>query len=495
MNKDIATYLGSRLILLLILFVILNQIYVVFFLESDLQKHCKAIGKIRAVDSDTDILYLGESSNTAFRQDDVDTRPISAMIHDFYPELKVKNVTYEASHAGIYLSLLENISLENENPVVIVTMNMRSFNARWIHSKLENALRKSTLLLENRPAIVNRLLMGLSAYQSGTEAEILEEIQEHWKNDVIRSELELNYESIYEWNRAIAINGVLDSLGKWDEAKTQLSAHYVKTYAFSIDTLTNPRIKDFDAIISLSKKRGWKLVFNLMAENTEKAAALHGNQLLSLMESNRDLLHSYFSRKGVLVVDNLELVSDEQFIDQDWTTEHYAQKGRMKIAQHVSSSMSPFLAAYYREEGRLAELALAGEKSHSWNAQDHFEKGHEYNNMTEVSTGAGVEFGCTFQRKDVDLVALGATTVQVKIMASSKTLNDQASMVLELVGTARGYIFDSKPMKISGSDSWANYEIEFNLPPDIATAEALKVYVDNPSDIQVKVKDISLIFN
>jgi hypothetical protein len=39
------------------------------------------------------------------------------------------------------------------------------------------------------------------------------------------------------------------------------------------------------------------------------------------------------------VVDNLEAVDDEQFIDQNWTTEHYAEKGRRIIAANVAKAL------------------------------------------------------------------------------------------------------------------------------------------------------------
>jgi len=134
----------------------------------------------------------------------------------------------------------------------------------------------------------------------------------------------------------MATNGVRDEEGNKDLAKTNLACHYVKGYAFQIDTLNNPRIRDFNKIIRLAEKRGWNLVFNLMAENTEQAEELVGDDLIFLLEGNRKILIDYFEARGVRVVDNLYAVPDEEFTDRNWTTEHYGEKGRKIVARNVA---------------------------------------------------------------------------------------------------------------------------------------------------------------
>ena len=85
----------------------------------------------------------------------------------------------------------------------------------------------------------------------------------------------------YQWNE-----GVKDKNNNKDEAATILACHYIKAYAFQIDTLTNPRIKDFNDIVKIAKKRNWNIVFNLMAENTEKTEKLVGKDLVFLLNQN-----------------------------------------------------------------------------------------------------------------------------------------------------------------------------------------------------------------
>jgi hypothetical protein len=133
--------------------------------------------------------------------------------------------------------------------------------------------------------------------------------------------------------------GIKNDSGEVDREQTILACHYIKAYGFQIDTLKNPRIADFDAIAELARERGWRLVFNLMAENMEKAEELVGEDLIFLMNQNRKLLKDHYGYRGVLVVDNLDVVEDEQYIDRDWTTEHYAEKGRKAIARRVAEAL------------------------------------------------------------------------------------------------------------------------------------------------------------
>jgi hypothetical protein len=69
------------------------------------------------------------------------------------------------------------------------------------------------------------------------------------------------------------------------------------------------------------------------------------------MNENRQLLKDYYGSRGVLVVDNLDVVEDAQYIDQNWTTEHYAEKGRKKIARRVATALKPWYGEHYVDPG------------------------------------------------------------------------------------------------------------------------------------------------
>ena len=50
-----------------------------------------------------------------------------------------------------------------------------------------------------------------------------------------------------------AKKGIKNSDGTINRQLTELACHYIKTYAFQIDTQRNPRIKDFDKIVCVAK--------------------------------------------------------------------------------------------------------------------------------------------------------------------------------------------------------------------------------------------------
>jgi len=339
------------LLSLLLLFFVMNLVYKSLFYEKDLQKYSSIINLVRDVPLDADIIYLGESSNNTVRADDLDKRKISDFMGDYFPGLGIYDLTKPAAHAGIFKVLLEQMPEESEVETVIVTLTLRSFNAQWIHSPLETSLQKGLVLLRPYPPLVNRFLLSFKAYEikSGEEREA--DFKKQWQRDKLSFPYAFPHEHVREWDRWMAYQGIPDSSGEIDRALTELACHYIKAYGFQIDTLHNPRIADFDGIVELARARGWKLVFNLMAENTEKAGKLVGKDLIYLMNENRELLLKYYGAKGVMVVDNLSRVEDEQYIDQNWTTEHYAEKGRKTVAKNLAGAIRSLYPEEFRDAG------------------------------------------------------------------------------------------------------------------------------------------------
>ena len=158
-NMAIFKKIGIRILGLAALLVLMNFVYEHRFFEADIQKHSEIIELVRDVQDDARIIYLGESSNITFRSDDTDKRSISEFISDHYPEVNFGHLTKPASHAGIYKVLLNNIPEDSPVETVIITLNLRSFNAQWIYSDLETPFQKSIVLLRNNPPLLNRFML------------------------------------------------------------------------------------------------------------------------------------------------------------------------------------------------------------------------------------------------------------------------------------------------------------------------------------------------
>jgi hypothetical protein len=325
--------------LLLLILTGLNFIYTYTLFKKDLEEKSKEFLQIRTTQENTDIFYFGESSNVTFAQEDSIQNSISEITNFFYPPLKINTITKYATHAGIYKHWLKEIDLKNNKPqAIIVTLNMRSFDAAWIHSKLETQLQEALVLTGPYPNLVNRFLLSLQAFDNKTEQQRENQMLEEWRTVPLIFPTEFKHKTVSEWDQAMANGTYLKADGSWDSDKINLACHYIKGYAFNLNE-NNPRVKDFDEIAQWCEQNKINLYLNLMAENVEYADSLVGKELVFLMKQNRDYLVKRYSTSNCVVVDNLELVKGSEFIDQNWTTEHYDHKGRMRIAKNLADSL------------------------------------------------------------------------------------------------------------------------------------------------------------
>ena len=337
-----ASYYIIRVVLLAAILFISQMLYKELWWESDLKEHADILENLQLVQDSVDAIYFAESSNFTTSKTDNDLRSISEMLDDSIPTLKVGTVEKGAQHARIYHSLIKRIPDDSPVKMVIVTMNLRSFSADWIHSELESNLMKSDLLLQDRPELLNRFLLTLNFYDNKRGAERLRDLHQVWKDDKINWPFDFPYDNIYDWDVAMGNGGWLNEDGSWDMPKIQLGTQQIKQFGFDIKE-DNPRIQDFDGIVKTCNEKSLMLVFNILAENIDAVDSLVGEELVFLMKRNRDFLMERYQGQNVLVVDNLELVRDASFTDRDFPTEHYDQRGRMDVAMNLRDSISEIL--------------------------------------------------------------------------------------------------------------------------------------------------------
>lgn len=335
--------------MLIVIIIGLNFIYNFTLYKRDLYQKCEQIIEIRNAQATTDIFYFGESSNFNARETDSIQSSISEITGLFFPSLKLTTINKPATHAGIYKYWLKEINTNTNKPkAIIMTLNLRSFDAAWRHSKLETALQESVVLAQPYPNIINRFLLSLKGFDNKTEVQRELDMLNEWEKNRLAFPFEYKYKTVREWDDAIAKGGFKKADGSWDDEKITLACHYVKGYAFNLNE-ENPRIKDFDEITDWCNKNKIDLYLNLMAENIEYADSLVGKELVFLMRQNRDYLVKRYNKNNCKVVDNLELVKGLEFTDQKWTTEHYDYKGRMKIAKNIAKSLSTQFPKEYKE--------------------------------------------------------------------------------------------------------------------------------------------------
>ncbi|MFT4522449.1 MAG: hypothetical protein ACI8ZN_001399 [Bacteroidia bacterium] len=337
--KNIASKLLLRIPLIFFAMVIFDLAYVRWFWMDDIKKEAPVLNDVLALQDSCQILYFGESSNFSYHptRDSLHDR-ISDFISYHLPNKRLGTVNSSAYHAGIFVPLIQQIHKDSKVEAIIVTMNMRTFDQAVRHSELESSLRKAAVMYAPRPPLLNRLLVTLNYYDNTSAVDRDFEMWKDWTYDTLKSnDTSIRFEpnTIRRWCEVIKFP---DSFGTEYMPKRALADHYIKAYAFQIDD-ENPRVKDFDRIVAIAQEKNIKLVFNLLAENVEYADSLVGKNLVWLMQQNRDFLVDRYSKRGVLVVDNLQAVGGYHYTDQVWTTEHYDAVGRKIIAQSVADSM------------------------------------------------------------------------------------------------------------------------------------------------------------
>jgi len=488
-----------RILIIIVMLIIMNIIYERFYYEKDIQRYSPLINMVREMDIEAKILYLGEASNKTFHKDDLDKRKISQMLNDFYPEIVVEDITKPAAHVGIYYHLLRQIPKDSKVNTVVVTLNLRSFGMDWMHSKLESPLQKSLVLLRPYPALINRMLLSFKAYSNIQEKEGRDIVKKLWKNEEFDTTKGFEYPSVFRWDRGMALKGIRDKEGKYDKSQTELACHFVKSYAFVVDTISHPRMEDLDRIVELSEKRGWNLVFNLMAENMEKAEQLVGSQLTMLMSENRNKLKVYLEGKGAIVVDNLELIEDIEYIDQHWTTEHYTEKGRKQIASNVAEAISilheneyvdtetNFYQSYKFFNNCESKLQWGQESSYT----DEYSYSGRYASRAQKSSPYSLTFDCSMDKLPDDR----RKEVNVQFAFMNADSGGDAKLVIDVTdnsGTSHWYgeALDPLMTEIENGE-WGIINISH---PIVVNAERIKIYVLNNHETPVFVDDFKVEF-
>lgn len=328
---------------LLLLLIVLEVVYRLTWYPKELKEDGSFVELVqKAKQEQADILYLAESSNITCGNNDTDTRFISDMLADKITDQKLCHLTRPACHAGNYYKLLQRIPKKSATKTVIVTVNMRSFSSEWIYSKLETPLQREMIYMKKAPALYKRSLIAFKAFTHWSEAEREQIVRDNFKKQTFHFPYDFPYKNAYEWDYAIGTQCILYNGQPASLDTIQLACHYIKCFAYELDK-NNPRIKDLDKIVKLCKRRGWNLVFNILPDNVDQVEALAGADLVYLMRQNANYIVERYSPKGVLVVNNQDIVRDCDFRERDFPTEHYLQNGRQAVANALYENMSQSL--------------------------------------------------------------------------------------------------------------------------------------------------------
>lgn len=340
-RRDLLIYLTTLLITLAVSGTLYRTVYMV----PELKDQGPMLYNLLEYQWHNDALYIGESSNIWTSPEDDDKRNISDMINDSLDGYRLSGLQAPAYHAGLYLPVIERIDPASRVKHVVVTMNLRSFGKPWIFSPLEGQLMRTRCFYASPWPLFNRMRAALGGYENPGADDQDKKMLYAFEYDTLKTSYPLPFHTIKRWCEQEKFP--LPEGGE-DFPKRVLADHYIKAYAFQIDTVANPRIRDFDQMVKVCKKKGIQLYFHILAENTEWADSLVGPELVRLMRDNRDLLVERYNKMGAIVIDNLESVPGAHFAEKNWTTEHYDQSGRQIVAIRIRKVLEKFMVNPHR---------------------------------------------------------------------------------------------------------------------------------------------------
>jgi len=250
----------------------------------------------------------------------------------------VGKLSKDACHAGVYYDILCNIPRKNPVKTVIVTVNLRSFSSEWIYSDLEKPLQKEQIMMKKAPALYKRMLLAFKAYAHWSENERQKLVRKGFEEQTLKMPYYFPYHNAAEWDHAIGSQDHLFNGQKVSWDTIALTCHYIKDFAYQLDD-DNPRIKDLDKIVKLCHRRGWKLVFHILADNMDQIKTLAGPDLEFLMKQNAQYIIHRYQPQNVTVVNNQYMVRDRDFFEREFPTEHYNQHGRQIVAEAVADAI------------------------------------------------------------------------------------------------------------------------------------------------------------
>jgi len=485
---------------LIILLVLLNFVYLALFYEKDLQEHSELINKIRAIDPKAEIVYFGESSNTSFDSLDCDQRSISKMCADYFPSITFGHVTKVASHGSIYKTLIQQLNGKPNIKTVIVTLNLRTFNADCRFSNLETPLQKSLVLLKNYPPLFNRFLLSFKVYDIKTKKQREAQVLESWKMDSFIVGSNIPYRTTYDWNDAMSLIGVKNPDGTLNQKLTDLACHYIKGYAFVIDTLTNPRIKDFDEIVAYAKAKHWNLVFNLLAENIQTAKTLVNDELVSMIKQNRNMLVQRYESKGVLVVDQLQMVDSAYFTDKTWTTEHYNETGRKIIARNLAYDLQLFHPNQFIDhqknilKGRVLKSNCDGEVQ--WSQVQTLSEEMFFSPVRSSKIDSIHPYSLTLEQKVEEVSDSSIRSIIFNAKLFRINLNSTPKLILEINSNGKQSYWTGVDINSMSPEAskWLDIEQTFLVGGHISTGDVIKIYLFNESSSPVYIDNFKVSF-
>ena len=310
--------------LLALLVIALNFVYKATLWHNDVIEYSN-VGKAVKTAETAEILYLGDCSDSYFGSDNTNEKGISQILDSLLPNTSVATISETGFHAGMFVRILHQLPENTNIKTVIVTLNLRSFSSYVFYAYEANSIDQRMVMLKNRPPLLNRFLLAFKVNKIHKGLARKEQLNKQQQNDKIPL---TPHKSTHDWKATI-------ENGDWSDDKKNLAIGHLNNYAVQLTENTNSRIKDFDEVVAISKKKNIKLIFHLLPENTHETKQLIGEDLTKLIAYNRNFLHQRYNTENTTIIDNMELLPASDFIEV-LPNSHFYYSGRKKMAEEIA---------------------------------------------------------------------------------------------------------------------------------------------------------------
>jgi hypothetical protein len=237
----------------------------------------------------------------------------------------------------MYTAIINNLHEDSKIKTVIVTMNLRSFSAYTYYSSTYNSINQRLILLDkNYPPLINRFFLSFQKAKTYNSNQLQENKIINYKNKILE---DAPYTSLYNWSNAFDKKQITSFDYSQPRDLQEKAKGYITNYAFQINKKKNPMIKAFDKIVTLSKAKKIKLVFHFLPENIKECNSLISLDLASIINKNRNMLIKRYSDNDIIIVDNLELLDNPDFIE-NIPNSHYYYNARRLMAKEISKHLT-----------------------------------------------------------------------------------------------------------------------------------------------------------
>lgn len=208
---------------------------------------------------------------------------------------------------------------------------------------------------------------------------------------------------------------------------------------------------------------------------------------------------SRYSKKGVTIVDNLTLIGNDEFVDQNWTTEHYSEFGRRLIAKNVSDSLKKFYPKDYKDyvsaNKKISSFYNDCEGEIVWGQMQTLTDEIAYSGKMSSKTGQKQDFSISLDYSIRNLPD-SLKSISISFQKFQREINNDAKIVIQISGSRfkyqwNGFIVNDIAKSLN---KWEEVKLNFPLPDDFYNASVIKIYVFNPTNLLMYVDDMKVDF-